>query len=104
MSRYLILFFAVLGFTSLAHAGKSSVQELQAQCEAARDAKLAPEREALIQKCIQEKNKTPEKCERFYADHGAGGRTAGGAGRVRLYNDLPECEAQYKAEKEQSTR
>lgn len=104
MIRYLIIVVAMFGFTSLAHASKPSVQELQAQCEAAREAKLAPERQMLIQECIQKKEKTPEKCERFYADHGAGGRTAGGAGRVRLYNDLPECKAQYQAEKEQSSR
>ena len=104
MYRYLVLLIVALGLTALAHADKSSLQELQAQCEAAREAKLAPERQALIQACIQKQEKTAEHCQRFYADYGAGGRNVNGAGRVRMYNDLPECEALYKAEKERSKR
>lgn len=102
--QQIIIIFAVFWLTVSACAASPSVKELEAQCEAAREAKLAPEREALIQACIQEKKKTAEQCERFYADYGAGGRTAAGAGRVRLYNDLPECKALYKAEKESSSR
>ena len=104
MHRYLLLLIIVPGLAAAAHAGEDSLQELQDRCETAREARLAPERQALIQTCIQEQKKSPEKCERFYADYGAGGRAAGGGARVRLYNDLPECEALYKAEKASSGR
>jgi len=104
MNRYLLLLVVALGLTALARADQPSQQELEERCEAAREAKLAPEREALTQACIQEQKKSAEHCQRFYADYGAGGRTATGAGRVRLYNDLPECEALYQAEKEHSKR
>jgi len=104
MRPTIVFMLAVFWLTSSVYAASPSLKELGNQCEAAREAKLAPERDALIQACIQEKKKTPEKCERFYADYGAGGRTAAGAGRVRLYNNLPECEVFYKAEKESSSR
>lgn len=104
MYRYLMLFIVVFVLPFPALADNPSIQELQDQCETAREAKLAPERETLIQVCIQEKTKSAEYCQRFYADYGAGGITVSGAGRARLYNDLPECEALYDAEKGSSKR
>lgn len=53
---------------------------------------------------IRKKKKSVEHCQRFYTDYGAGGITVSGAGRARLYNDLPECEALYDAEKGSSKR
>lgn len=98
--HYFTIMLLVSGCTASAFAAKPDLQALKGKCEAAREARLAPEREALIQACIKEKKKTAEACQRFYADYGAGGRTAAGAGRVRKYNNLPECEALYKAERE----
>ncbi|WP_456405630.1 hypothetical protein [Thiolapillus sp.] len=96
--RFILIVFAA-GLVGGSIAAEPSLQELKNRCEAAREARLAPEREALIQACIEEKKKSAEQCQRFYADYGAGGRTAAGAGRVRKYNNLPECEALYRAEK-----
>ncbi len=96
--RFILIAFAA-GLVGGSIAAEPSLQELKDRCEAAREARLAPEREALIQACIEEKKKSAEQCQRFYADYGAGGRTAAGAGRVRKYNNLPECEALYRAEK-----
>ncbi len=98
--RYVTIVLLVSGFTGSVFAAKLDLQALKNKCEAAREARLAPEREAVIQACIKEKKKTAEECQRFYAGYGAGGRTAAGAGRVRKYNNLPECEALYKAERE----
>ena len=63
--------------------------ELDAQCQAAREAKLTPEREAAIDECVREEQKPDrETCERFYRDYGerSGHRAA-------LYYDVPECVA-----------
>ena len=61
--------------------------ELDAACEAARQERLEPERERLVEECVREKQR-PDRaaCERFLADYGnrAGNRPA-------LYYDLPQC-------------
>jgi hypothetical protein len=60
---------------------------LDAECEAAREAKLAPERERYIEECVEKKQRPDrESCERFYADYG---NQSGN--RAPLYLDLPEC-------------
>ncbi len=60
---------------------------LDAECEAAREARLAPERERHIEECV-ETGQRPDRasCERFYADYG---NQSGN--RAPLYMDLPEC-------------
>lgn len=60
---------------------------LDAACEAAREEKLAPEREAHVEECVKT-GQRPDRaaCERFYADWG---NQAGN--RAPLYMDLPEC-------------
>jgi len=64
---------------------KKTLAELDARCEAAREAKLGPERAEYIEECVDE-GKERDYCTRFYADHGAqAGR------RAPLYLDLPEC-------------
>lgn len=65
---------------------------LNAECEAARERKLAPERAALVEECVREGYREDrEACERFYADYGnqAGRRAA-------LYYDLPACVAAFE--------
>ena len=61
--------------------------ELDTECEAARERKLAPERAKLIEECVvRDVRGSREACERFYSDYGAqSGR------RAPLYTDLPEC-------------
>jgi hypothetical protein len=68
---------------------------LDAECEAAREHKLAPEREKYIEDCVRDKVKdSREACERFYSDYGA--RTGY---REPLYYDLPECVAAFEFRK-----
>lgn len=70
--------------------------DLDAQCQAAREAKLAPERQAAIDECVREEQKQdPAACERFHRDYGErmGHRPA-------LYYDLPECVAATKFRQE----
>ncbi len=92
--------FLVLALTgSEVGADETSIETLRQRCEAAREAKIAPLRAAAIEDCVNNEKKDPAYCERFYADFGAGGRTAAGAARERMFNDLPECLELYEAEK-----
>ena len=100
----LVMFSLLIASVSLAYASQASIEELRAQCEEAREARLAPLREQEVQKCIAEKQKTPDECERFYSNYGDGGRTAAGGHRERMFHDIPECQPLYEAEKSRSTR
>jgi hypothetical protein len=68
---------------------------LDAACEAAREAKLAPLRAQYIEECVQ-KQQRPDRasCERFYADFG---NRSGN--RPPLFYDLPECVAAHEHRK-----
>jgi hypothetical protein len=70
---------------------KLSIADLDARCDEAREAKIAPLREAEIANCKQDKREDPIFCERFNADFGDGGRTFNGSIRPRMFDDLPEC-------------
>lgn len=70
---------------------KMSIADLDRRCDDAREERIAPLREAEIDRCKQDKRNDPGYCERFNADFGEGGRTASGSMRPRLFDDLPEC-------------
>ncbi|MEZ5565908.1 MAG: hypothetical protein R3F24_10510 [Gammaproteobacteria bacterium] len=65
--------------------------ELDHQCEAAREEKLAPIREDIFQECLDKKRGDEAFCRRD-AD-GYNGNRPGGAPR---FYELPECEAAFK--------
>jgi hypothetical protein len=68
---------------------KARQAELNAACEAAREAKLAPLRKQYVETCVEKKERPDrQSCERFYADFG--NRTGN---RAPLFYDLPECVA-----------
>lgn len=68
---------------------------LDAECEAARERKLAPERDKYIDECVRDKVKdSREACERFYSDYGARS-----GDRAPLYYDLPECVSAFEFRK-----
>ncbi len=93
--RHVVLFAIAVPLPSLGVAGDdhaSMQQKLDAECEAARERKLEPEREMYVQECVQQKMKsTLPDCQRFYADYG--GKTGD---RAPLYYDLPECVAAFE--------
>ena len=61
--------------------------ELDAACEAAREAKLALLRAQYIEECVaKEQRQDRAACERFYADYGSRS-----GDRAPLFYDLPEC-------------
>lgn len=87
----------------------NSIQELQRQCENAREALIAPLRQEAIDTCIADRESgrsgsrssrdAREHCERFYADFGQGSATQAGGFRQRMFHDIPECQALYEAER-----
>ncbi|MCG6886141.1 MAG: hypothetical protein LJE74_02950 [Proteobacteria bacterium] len=90
------LFYFVLAGIFLAvptlQAGAAMTQaQMDARCEQAREAKLAPLRQEKIDACKAEGTKKPGECETYYKDYGNGRRSAGGAYTPRKFNNLPEC-------------
>jgi hypothetical protein len=84
--------------SAVAHAAgseedrKARQAELDAACEAAREAKLERERVRLVEECVENEQRSDRaSCERFYADYGA--RTNH---RGPLFYDLPECEKAHE--------
>jgi hypothetical protein len=64
---------------------------LDAACETAREKKLGPMREKLVDECVTNREfPSREECARFYADYG--GRAGN---RAPLFYDLPECVAAF---------
>ena len=65
---------------------------LDAACAAAREEKIAPLRQQVIEDCVANKELSNRKeCERFYAPYGE--RTGG---KAALFYDLPECVAAFE--------
>jgi hypothetical protein len=85
--------------TTLVHADPlSDVQALEAQCEQEREARIKPLREMEIEKCKADKQNDPAYCERYWKDYGNSRRTANGT-IPRMFDDLPVCQAAFKARK-----
>ena len=90
--KYLILVFLFI-LATLSSAATDP--KLDAACNAAREAKLAPEREALIKKCVKE-GKSQSSCNSYYKSYGDATGNSGNY-TVRKYDNLPECEAAREA-------
>ena len=75
------------------------VAVLEAQCEAEREARIKPLRDAEIAKCKADKNNDPAYCERYWKDYGNERRGATGGTIPRMFWDLPVCVAAFKARK-----
>ena len=76
---------------------EAKVAALEARCEAAREERLKPLRDAEIAKCKADKRNDPEYCERFWSDYGDAVRLPNGRMQPRMFDDLPECVAAYEA-------
>jgi hypothetical protein len=83
----------------------ASLEELQQRCQAAREKKIAPLREAAIEECASNRrsSRTRADCERIYAGFGGGGGTVDGGARPAMFNDLPECVEYFEALDRQRT-
>lgn len=97
LPTYFLIPFLTLCLTGSAFADRDRAQkqaELDKACEAAREQKLAPERQQHIDDCVQQKTKNQAECEGFYADYGARS-----GNRAPLFYDLPECEEAFAYKK-----
>jgi hypothetical protein len=95
----LLILSAVTGQHCIAEEfTEQQVLELEQKCEAAREAKLKPLREAEIARCKSEKRNDAQYCERFYRNFGDATRTATGV-KPRMFHDLPECVVAFNARK-----
>jgi hypothetical protein len=89
-----------LGPAALAFADRrSDVEALEAQCEQEREARIKPLRDMEVQKCKADRNNDPAFCERFWKDYGNSVRIANGGMTPRMFDDLPVCQAAFKARK-----
>ena len=96
LAGHILSVLSVVLFTIPAMAGNyPGEDDASERCEKARKSLLAPEREKLISKCVAEK-KDVIYCENYYRDYGSGGTGAGGKYRKRLYDDIPDCQAEKK--------
>ena len=64
---------------------------LDEQCRIAREKILSVERAQYVEECVQDRRRTREECERFYASHGDATFTS-----PPLHLDLPECVEAHK--------
>jgi hypothetical protein len=88
------------GSPSLVHANQADdVAALEAKCEAEREAKIKPLRDAEIANCKADKNNDPGYCERYFKDYGSTRRGATGGTIPRMFWDLPTCVAAFEARK-----
>jgi hypothetical protein len=87
------------GPLSLLADKESDVAALEAQCEAEREVRIKPLRDAEIAKCKADQNNDPGYCERFWKDYGNSMRGAAGGTIPRMFHDLPVCVAAFKARK-----
>ena len=83
--------FLLLALLISTHGFADVVAELDAECERQREEKIAPLRQAEIEKCLTQRNKR-DYCERYWADYGEGHRAINGNWIPRMFNDLPVCQ------------
>jgi hypothetical protein len=92
--------FIFLGLSASAIADQlSDVVALEAQCEREREALIKPLRDAEIAKCKADGNNDAAYCERYWKDYGNPVRIANGGMTPRMFDDLPSCQAAFKARK-----
>jgi len=82
---------AVFSLSSFANADEAKVRALEQACEAAREEKLKPLREAEVAKCKTDSKNDPGYCERYWSDFGNAKRLPNGTMQPRMFGDLPEC-------------
>ena len=94
--------FAVGLLALVAPAGAQSdadlkrLDELDRQCEQAREAKLAPMRAERIERCVRDEKRPRDECTAELSTWGNTQSVRGGS-RTGMFYDLPECVAAFEA-------
>lgn len=99
MSRVLTGVFLILlaGFSHASHLSEAEVVAMEEACQALRQEKLAPEKAAVLENCLQSREYDEAECQAQSAAYGE--IQTGAIRRLGKYYDLPECEAAYRARK-----
>ena len=72
------------------------LDELDRQCEQAREAKLAPMRAERIERCVRDEKRPRDECTAELSTWGNTQSVRGGS-RTGMFYDLPECVAAFEA-------
>ena len=92
-----ILLLGNAGTAVASHLSEREVESLEAACAAQREAKLGPERLAIVERCMREEDMDQAACAEKYKNYGE--VTTGAIRRVGKYHDTPECREAYEARK-----
>ena len=87
----LLLLLLPLGALAQSEAELKHYAELDRQCEAAREKKLAPLRAKKIDACVNEQKRPRDDCEDEFSNFGNTKAKAGGGAIGGMFYDLPEC-------------
>ena len=79
------------------HLNEQQVKALEAVCEKAREARIAPLREQAIKECIAMPRSDPAACRERHRDFGEARRADSGRLLPRMFHDLPECVQAHEA-------
>jgi len=90
-----------LGAVAQTEAELKRYADLDRQCEAAREKKLAPLRAQKIDACVKEEKRPRAECEDEFGSFGNTRGKAGGGAIGGMYYDLPECVAAAAARSQQ---
>jgi hypothetical protein len=117
MTRRLLLMAGVLSVALAPCAARSQsadelkqLDELDAACTQAREAKIREVQQQKIEECVKEpaadraEPKSRADCERYWGDYGWTEGTASGGTRPHLYADLPECVRAFEARQKYQSR
>lgn len=76
---------------------EADVATLEAKCEADREEKIKPLRDAEIANCKADSHNDPAYCERYWKGYGNAVRGVNGRMNPRMFDDLPSCVAAFEA-------
>ena len=93
----LVLLVVSIGVFAQDESELKRYAELDRQCEAAREKKLAPLRAQKIEACVRDQRRSRADCEGDLADFGNTHSKAGGGAIGGILYDLPECVAATRA-------
>jgi hypothetical protein len=93
----LSLLMVFLGCTAALADRASDVADLEARCEAERETRIKPLRDAEIARCKVDSRNDPAYCERYWKDYGSARRGANGGTIPRMFDDLPVCVEAFAA-------
>jgi hypothetical protein len=96
-----IMLTLTAGVPALSQA--ASLEVLEQRCQQAREAKIAPLRDAAIRECATNprSSRSLADCQRIHTNFGQGGGVVGGGFRAPMFIDEPECVEFFEAQDRQ---